>query len=62
MSIFSVLDHDQECFYHKAVLDKKSASVVARLARQLAVMYAEVERIFASPAMQQHLDKSWLVR
>ncbi|GAX77401.1 hypothetical protein CEUSTIGMA_g4847.t1 [Chlamydomonas eustigma] len=55
-----MLTQAQECFYHKAVVDKKSASVVARLARQLAVMYSEVERLFTAPALQQHLDKSWL--
>jgi hypothetical protein len=34
--------------YHKAVLDKKSAGVVARLAKQAAVMYHEVSGLFNS--------------
>ena len=35
----------QECFYLKAVMDKKLPSVVARLAKQTQIMYDEVERL-----------------
>ena len=52
----------QECYFHKAVVDRKSPSVTSRLAKQSALMYAEVERLLAAPLVQQYLDKSWLVR
>lgn len=61
-SSFSFRPGLQECFFHKAVIDKKMPSVVARLARQTAVMYDEIERIFNGQAIAQHFDKSWAVR
>jgi hypothetical protein len=39
----------QECVYHKAVVDRKSPGVVARLAKQAATMYGEVTALFNAP-------------
>ena len=54
--------YPQECYFHKAKIDNKSPAITSRLAKQSAIMYSEVERLLAQPAVQQHLDKSWLVR
>ena len=45
--------YPQECVFHKAVLDKKSPSVVSRLAKQAALMYAEVAALFNAQARGQ---------
>ncbi|GFR44801.1 hypothetical protein Agub_g6136, partial [Astrephomene gubernaculifera] len=55
-----MLTQAQECVYHKAVIDKKSPNVLARLAKQAALMYEEVERLFAAPALAGYFDKSWV--
>lgn len=47
--------------FHKAVLDRKSPSTVARLARQVGLMYEEVERCLAGATLVSYFDKSWLV-
>ena len=52
----------QECYFHKARIDQKSPAVTSRLAKQSAIMYSEVERLLGVPALQQYMDKSWLVR
>ncbi|EFJ43641.1 programmed cell death protein 6 interacting protein X [Volvox carteri f. nagariensis] len=54
-----MLTQAQECVYHKAVIDKKSPIVLARLAKQTGSMYAEVERLFDGPALVNYFDKSW---
>ena len=43
-------------------MDQKSPAITSRLAKQSAILYSEVERLLSQPAVQQHLDKSWLVR
>ncbi|KAJ9513660.1 hypothetical protein QJQ45_015416, partial [Haematococcus lacustris] len=50
----------QECAYHKANLDKKSPTLVARLAKQTQVMYEEVARAFAAPSLAGIFDKLWI--
>lgn len=50
----------QECVYHKAVMDKKSPGVLARLAKQTSTMYHEVTAIFNQPAVQTHFERSWI--
>lgn len=47
--------------YHKAVIDKKTPSLLARLAKQQHLMYLEAERGFAAKTMEVYFDKSWLV-
>ncbi|KXZ42912.1 hypothetical protein GPECTOR_111g245 [Gonium pectorale] len=54
-----MLTQAQECVYHKAVIDKKSPNVLARLAKQAGTMYDEVERAFAAPSLANYFDKSW---
>jgi hypothetical protein len=39
--------HGQECVYHKAVTDKRSPTVVAKLAKQASIMYGEVSGLFS---------------
>ena len=46
--------------YHKSVLDKKSPSTVARLGKQVQILYEDAERHFGVPSLQQYFDKSWL--
>jgi programmed cell death 6-interacting protein len=50
----------QECVYNKACIDKKSPSVLARLARQAALMYEEVKHGLGQGALASHFDKSWV--
>lgn len=45
--------------FHKASLDKKSPAVLAKLAKQTALMYGEVSGLFAAPVIQNHFEKSW---
>ncbi|KAG2435427.1 hypothetical protein HYH02_011927 [Chlamydomonas schloesseri] len=54
-----MLTQAQECVYHKAVIDKKSPNVLARLAKQAGTMYEEVERLFNGAALANYFDKSW---
>ncbi|GBF91561.1 hypothetical protein Rsub_04301 [Raphidocelis subcapitata] len=54
-----MLAQAQECVYHKAVMDGKTPSTIARLAKQAAAMYGEVCASFAAPALQSHFEKSW---
>ncbi|KAG2490070.1 hypothetical protein HYH03_011535 [Edaphochlamys debaryana] len=54
-----MLTQAQECVYHKAVVDKKSPNVLARLAKQTGTMYDEVERLFNAPSLANYFDKSW---
>jgi hypothetical protein len=42
-------DTPQECVYHKALMDGKTPSTVARLAKQAAGMYGDVIAVFNSP-------------
>ncbi|KAL6757097.1 BRO1-like domain-containing protein [Haematococcus lacustris] len=55
-----MLAQAQECAYHKANLDKKSPTLVARLAKQTQVMYEEVARAFAAPSLAGIFDKLWV--
>eukprot|EP00200_Dunaliella_tertiolecta_P017215 CAMPEP_0202411634 /NCGR_PEP_ID=MMETSP1128-20130828/22377_1 /ASSEMBLY_ACC=CAM_ASM_000463 /TAXON_ID=3047 /ORGANISM="Dunaliella tertiolecta, Strain CCMP1320" /LENGTH=780 /DNA_ID=CAMNT_0049017371 /DNA_START=116 /DNA_END=2454 /DNA_ORIENTATION=- len=54
-----MLAQAQECVYHKAVMDKKSPTVIARLAKQVAVMYEGVTRGFGLSSLSGYFDKSW---
>jgi acetyl-CoA acetyltransferase len=45
--------------FNKAALDKKTPSLLARLARQVAVMYEEAKYALGLPALAAHFDKSW---
>lgn len=55
-----MLTQAQECVFNKAVIEGKSASLLARLAKQQTIMYSEVERAFASGSLASYFDKSWL--
>eukprot|EP00955_Chlamydomonas_euryale_P066614 359601-Chlamydomonas_euryale.AAC.2 len=57
-----MLAQAQECVFHKAVVDGKTPSLVARLAKQQHIMYVDVERAFGSKMMEAYFDKTWLVR
>lgn len=50
----------QECVYHKAVMDKKSPSVLARLAKQAGNLYGEASSMFNGPILVQHFERSWV--
>lgn len=44
----------------KAIKDGKSPTVIARLAQQAALLYAEVSRLFSDPAVASHFDRAWV--
>lgn len=52
--------HVQECVYHKAVMDKKSPSVLARIAKQAGNLYSEASSMFNGPVLVQHFERSWV--
>lgn len=54
------LTQTQECVYHKALMDKKSAATLAKLARQAGNMYSEVSSLFNTPSLVQHFERSWV--
>eukprot|EP00878_Enallax_costatus_P027175 GHUV01029233.1.p1 GENE.GHUV01029233.1~~GHUV01029233.1.p1 ORF type:complete len:144 (+),score=27.17 GHUV01029233.1:212-643(+) len=61
MSIASIaLIWMQECVYHKAVMDKKTAGVLARLAKQASNLYGEASAMFNGAVLVQHFERSWV--
>ncbi|QDZ22773.1 programmed cell death 6-interacting protein [Chloropicon primus] len=55
-----MLAQAQECVYEKAMCEKKSEGVCARLGKQCVVFYSEVVSIIAGSALNNHMEKSWL--
>ncbi|KIY99284.1 pH-response regulator protein palA/RIM20 [Monoraphidium neglectum] len=55
-----MLAQAQECVYHKAVTDKRSPTVVAKLAKQASIMYGEVSGLFSGLVLSSHFEKSWV--
>eukprot|EP00878_Enallax_costatus_P005711 GHUV01005989.1.p1 GENE.GHUV01005989.1~~GHUV01005989.1.p1 ORF type:complete len:726 (+),score=266.47 GHUV01005989.1:1137-3314(+) len=55
-----MLAQAQECVYHKAVMDKKTAGVLARLAKQASNLYGEASAMFNGAVLVQHFERSWV--
>uniref|UniRef100_A0A061S6K1 Programmed cell death 6-interacting protein n=1 Tax=Tetraselmis sp. GSL018 TaxID=582737 RepID=A0A061S6K1_9CHLO len=55
-----MLAQAQEIFYEKAIADGKTNAVVAKLGKQVAILYEEVHRaITGNAVLAGHFDKSW---
>eukprot|EP01026_Neomeris_dumetosa_P035457 TRINITY_DN2841_c0_g1_i3.p1 TRINITY_DN2841_c0_g1~~TRINITY_DN2841_c0_g1_i3.p1 ORF type:complete len:745 (-),score=104.28 TRINITY_DN2841_c0_g1_i3:547-2781(-) len=54
-----MLAQAQECFYEKAHLDGKSASVMAMIAKQASILYQEVKQLYNEPLLYGYFDKVW---
>ena len=49
----------QKCVFDKAARDGKSPGVLAKLARQAHLFYAETESALAASPLSEHIDASW---
>eukprot|EP00891_Asterochloris_glomerata_P000589 jgi/Astpho2/589/e_gw1.00013.8.1_t len=49
----------QECVFEKARTDKKSPAILARLAKQVSVLYEDVLRLLSCDPLRSHFDRSW---
>ena len=49
----------QKCVFDKAARDGKSRGVLAKLAKQAHLFYAETELALAAPPLSEHIDASW---
>jgi len=59
MLVWLMLAQAQECVYQKALADQKSASVLAKLAKQVSAYYEEVSKALGAAPLNGHVDKTW---
>eukprot|EP01025_Chloroclados_australasicus_P013525 TRINITY_DN16363_c0_g1_i5.p1 TRINITY_DN16363_c0_g1~~TRINITY_DN16363_c0_g1_i5.p1 ORF type:complete len:743 (-),score=70.04 TRINITY_DN16363_c0_g1_i5:1295-3523(-) len=54
-----MLAQAQECFYEKAYMDNKSAAVMSMIAKQIFLLYTEVQNNYSKISLQGYLDSTW---
>eukprot|EP00899_Mesostigma_viride_P016596 jgi/Mesvir1/24938/Mv16914-RA.2 len=54
-----MLAQAQECVFEKALADKKSAGVCAKLAAQIGLYYEEAHAMVSLPPLDAYMDKVW---
>ena len=55
------LAQGQECVFWIALNDQKSPLLLARIAKQASILYAETLEYFSNPVVRSDLDKAWQV-
>ncbi|CAD7700541.1 unnamed protein product [Ostreobium quekettii] len=55
-----MLAQAQECVFLKASMDKKTAMVLAKVAKQTSVLYAETLSLFGQPLVKDYFERHWL--
>ena len=53
------LAQGQECVFWIALNDQKSPLLLARVAKQASMFYAETLEYFSNPVVREHLNNAW---